>query len=102
MKIEVTINIRSSEEHPPVPLPPVPEIQPQQSNTSKLEKLLPPVLNSADIQRFLRIGKSQVYELLNSGAFHVTRVGRRMLISRSVFIEWLEGRSEDNEGKRKR
>nr|WP_036669845.1 helix-turn-helix domain-containing protein [Paenibacillus sp. HW567] len=67
---------------------------------TRTENLLPPVLSPADIQKFLGIGENQVYLLLNSGVFHAARVGRRLFVSRAVFIEWLEGRSEDREVKR--
>ncbi|AIQ63886.1 hypothetical protein PSTEL_13125 [Paenibacillus stellifer] len=69
---------------------------------TRTEELLPPVLSPADIQKFLGIGQRQVYELLNSEDFHAARVGRRLFVSRAVFIEWLEGRSEDKEVKRRR
>ncbi|WP_342439965.1 helix-turn-helix domain-containing protein [Paenibacillus sp. FSL L8-0436] len=95
MKIEVTVHIRPPWEPPSIPAEPPQLVRPQQLNITKTEELLPPVLSPADIQKFLGIGQKQSYELLNSDAFHVSRVGRRMLVSRAVFIEWLEGRSED-------
>jgi hypothetical protein len=98
MKIEVTVNIRPPGD--PAPKPAL-DVSPPLDIT-RTEELLPPVLSPADIQKFLGIGQRQVYELLNSAAFHVVKVGRRMVVSRVVFIEWLEGRSEDNEGKRRR
>lgn len=52
---------------------------------------LPAVLAAKDIQKILRIGERQTYELLNSGAFHVVRVGPRIKVSKSVFLDWLEG-----------
>lgn len=55
---------------------------------------LPPVLEVADVQKFLKIGKNQAYELCNSGQFHVVKVGRSIKISREVFINWLNGKEE--------
>ncbi|MGG4498004.1 helix-turn-helix domain-containing protein [Brevibacillus reuszeri] len=52
---------------------------------------LPDVLEVQDIQRFLSIGRVQAYELVNSGAFHVVKIGRRIKVSKDVFIRWLEG-----------
>ncbi|AKG34653.1 helix-turn-helix domain-containing protein [Paenibacillus durus] len=66
------------------------------------EELLPPVLSATDIQKFLGIGQRQVYELLNSEDLHAARVGRRLFVSRAVFIEWLEGKTEESEVKRER
>lgn len=105
IKIEVTVNFKRNEsmglEGSPAPvicneLPPL-----VRANITKTEELLPPVLSPADIQKFLGIGKKQSYELLNSNQFHVTRVGRRILVSRPVFIEWLEGTRDDLEVKRR-
>ncbi|ASA21279.1 helix-turn-helix domain-containing protein [Paenibacillus donghaensis] len=69
---------------------------------TRTEKLLPPVLSPADIQKFLGIGENKAYELLASSQFHVARVGRRLFVSRTVFIEWLEGKSEAKEVNRRK
>ncbi|HHW36240.1 MAG TPA: helix-turn-helix domain-containing protein [Bacillales bacterium] len=50
-----------------------------------------PVLDVEDIQSYLGIGKRQAYELANSGQMHVVRIGRRIKISREVFLQWLNG-----------
>nr|WP_281869965.1 helix-turn-helix domain-containing protein [Brevibacillus parabrevis] len=39
----------------------------------------------------LGIGTVQTYELLNSGEFHVVRIGRSYRISKRVFLNWLKG-----------
>lgn len=52
---------------------------------------LPPVLDVKDIQQLMRIGRVQAYELVNSGQFHVVKIGKRIKVSREVFIKWLEG-----------
>lgn len=59
-------------------------------DSTEKEKL-PPVLEVSDIQRYLKIGRNQAYELCNSGQFHVVRIGRLIKISRDVFIKWLDG-----------
>ena len=56
----------------------------------------PQVLNVSDIQNILEIGRKQAYELVNSGKFHVVRIGNRIKISKAVFINWLEGKNEEN------
>jgi Helix-turn-helix domain len=51
----------------------------------------PDVLNVSDIQKILGIGRRQAYELVNSGVFHVVKIGRRIKVSKKIFIKWLEG-----------
>lgn len=55
---------------------------------------LPEVMTVADIQKFLGIGKVQAYELVKSKKFHVVNVGRRIIISRDVFLKWFDGIDE--------
>ncbi|MED1947200.1 MULTISPECIES: helix-turn-helix domain-containing protein [Brevibacillus] len=54
-------------------------------------KDFPSVLSVADIQEILGIGRRQAYELVNSGQFHVARAGRRIMVSKSIFMAWLKG-----------
>lgn len=51
----------------------------------------PDVLNVTDVQEILGIGRKQAYELVNSGSFHVTKIGKRSKISKKVLIDWIEG-----------
>jgi hypothetical protein len=52
---------------------------------------LPDVLEVKHIQGFLRIGRSQAYQLAKTGAFHTVTVGKRILIPKKSFMEWFEG-----------
>jgi len=52
---------------------------------------IPEVLKVVDVQEILKIGKSQAYDLVASGQFHCIKFGRRWLIPKQGFIEWLEG-----------
>lgn len=52
---------------------------------------LPDVLEAEDIKKFLNIGINQTYDLCNSGQFHVIRIGRRIRVSKQVFLNWFEG-----------
>ncbi|WP_408895105.1 helix-turn-helix domain-containing protein [Paenibacillus taichungensis] len=61
---------------------------------TRTEEFHPPVLTPKDIQNFLGISKSKTYEFLNSGELHVARAGRTIYVSRVVFLEWLEGKSD--------
>ncbi|WP_338076102.1 helix-turn-helix domain-containing protein [Brevibacillus parabrevis] len=49
------------------------------------------VLTPKDIQSILGIAHVTTYDLLNSGEFHVVRIGRSYRISKRVFLKWLKG-----------
>ncbi len=49
------------------------------------------VYTVAEIQKLLGIGKNQAYELVNSGAFPVKTVGKKLIISKVGFQNWLNG-----------
>lgn len=51
----------------------------------------PSVLTVTDIQEILGIGRRQAYELVNSGEFHIAKAGRRIMVSKTVFLKWLKG-----------
>lgn len=51
----------------------------------------PEILNVADIQEILSIGRKQAYELTHSGKFHVINVGKRIKVSKNVLKSWIEG-----------
>lgn len=54
----------------------------------------PTALDVSDIQNILGIGRRQAYELVNSGQFHIVRIGKRIKVSRDVFFNWLNGGEE--------
>lgn len=51
----------------------------------------PQTLSVSDIQALLGIGRKQAYELVHSNQFHIVKVGKRIKVSKNVFIKWLEG-----------
>jgi excisionase family DNA binding protein len=53
----------------------------------------PDVMDVTHIQEILGIGRRQAYKLVHSGKFHTVRVGSRIKIAKSVFLNWLEGES---------
>jgi excisionase family DNA binding protein len=57
---------------------------------------LPAVLKVQDIQEVMGISKVTAYELANSEGFPVLRVGKRLLIPKTAFVQWMEA----NTGKR--
>lgn len=50
------------------------------------------VLQVSDIQQILGIGRRQAYELVNSGQFHVIRVGKSIRVHKLVFYNWMNGK----------
>jgi hypothetical protein len=58
----------------------------------------PEILSVTDIKKILGVGRVQAYELANSDQFHTVRVGKRILISKEVFQNWLMGGSDRKEG----
>lgn len=58
---------------------------------------LPEVLVVKHIQKFLGIGRPQSYQLVNSNAFPVRKVGGRILIPKKTFLEWFFSRSKDED-----
>lgn len=48
-------------------------------------------LSVEEVRKILRIGRKQAYELVNSDAFRIVRIGRSIRIPKKSFVEWLEG-----------
>ncbi|WP_236575984.1 helix-turn-helix domain-containing protein [Paenibacillus sp. USDA918EY] len=53
---------------------------------------LPDVLTPTDIQQILRIGRNQTYDLIKSGQINYVKAGRKLLIPKSSFVNWLDGK----------
>lgn len=51
----------------------------------------PDILNVTDIQEILGIGRRQAYELVATNQFHTVRIGKRIKIFKSTFMNWLYG-----------
>lgn len=49
------------------------------------------VYSVKDIQAILGIGKNQAYQLLDKGLFNVVSVGKRRMVSKDSFNNWLNG-----------
>ncbi|MFP7295819.1 helix-turn-helix domain-containing protein [Neobacillus niacini] len=62
------------------------------------KQLLPPILDVADVKEYLGIGLRQTYELVNSGAFKIVRINRRIKIPRNSFFEWVHGEIQSPDG----
>ncbi|GIO33676.1 hypothetical protein J2TS6_48170 [Paenibacillus albilobatus] len=59
---------------------------------------LPEVLEVADIQKFLDIGRNQAYDLCNSGQFYTLRIGRSIKIPKQPFVNWFLGTESKKQG----
>ena len=51
------------------------------------------VLTVQDVARILRIGKNYTYDLIRSGRIPAMKLGRRLLIPKTVLIDFLESES---------
>jgi predicted DNA-binding transcriptional regulator AlpA len=51
------------------------------------------MLGVKDVMKLMGIGRDRAYELMNSKQFHVIKVGRRLIVHKDVFTNWLKGQS---------
>lgn len=54
------------------------------------------LLTAEDVQKYLGIGKSRLYELMNDKSFPCFREGRRWLIPKKKFLEYIDRRCNAN------
>ena len=54
---------------------------------------LPIILNANAIAQTLGISRAGAYELMNSEGFPTLRIGKRMMVSKEHFIQWIERRA---------
>jgi len=54
---------------------------------------LPIMLNANTIAQTLGISRAGAYELMHSDGFPTLRIGKRMMVSKEHFIEWIEQHS---------
>lgn len=54
---------------------------------------LPLFLNANDLSSAIGIAPSSCYELMHEKDFPSIRIGKRLVVSRDKFIEWVEKRS---------
>lgn len=59
----------------------------------------PDVLSVSDVQNILRIGRKQVYKLIENGDLFAVRPGKSFLISKRTLVKYLNGeKPERNKG----
>ena len=54
---------------------------------------LPIMLNADNIAQTLGISRAGAYELMHSEGFPTLRIGKRMMVSKDRFIQWIERNS---------
>ena len=51
---------------------------------------IPLALSAEDVSRVLGISKYNAYTLMRSDGFPMVRMGRRMLVQKKAFLEWID------------
>ena len=51
---------------------------------------LPLMLNAEDIQAVMNISRAGAYQLMHRDDFPTITIGKRMVVPRDKFLEWLE------------
>ena len=51
---------------------------------------LPLMLNAEDIQAVMNISRAMAYQLMHRADFPTIVIGKRMVVPRDKFLEWLE------------
>ena len=54
---------------------------------------LPCMLNADKIARYLEISRAGAYELMHSEGFPLIRIGKRMIVPRDKFLEWVDNQT---------
>ena len=51
---------------------------------------LPITMNAKDVAGYLHVSLTCAYEVMNSKEFPAIKIGRRVLVTKDRFLEWLE------------
>ena len=51
---------------------------------------LPLMLNAEDVQAVMNISRAGAYQLMHRADFPVIMIGKRMVVPRDKFLEWVE------------
>ena len=51
---------------------------------------LPLMLNAEDVQAVMNISRAGAYQLMHRAAFPTILIGKRMVVTRDKFLEWVE------------
>ena len=58
---------------------------------------LPMVLSALDVANALRISRAGAYDLLRSESFPTLKIGRRVVVSKEAFIQWIKENSRESD-----
>ena len=50
------------------------------------------MLDVKDVMAITGLGRAKAYELMKSGEFHVVKIGRKNLVHKEVFENYLKGK----------
>ena len=70
------------------------ETKMNQKQYHSLEEL-PLMMNMAEVAAVLGISRAGAYKLAHNEAFPAFQIGRRIVVSREKFLNWLNGQSEE-------
>lgn len=51
---------------------------------------LPLAMNAKDVAGYLNVSLTCAYNLMNSQNFPTIKIGKRLIVTKSKFLEWLE------------
>ena len=54
---------------------------------------LPCMLNANDIKEYMRISRTQAYEQMHAEGFPLIRIGKRMIVPRDKFLQWVDNQT---------
>ena len=57
------------------------------------DEQLPCMLNAKDVEGYMRISRAGAYELMHSEGFPLIRIGKRMIVPRDKFLEWVDNQT---------
>ena len=56
---------------------------------------LPLMMNMTDVAAVLGISRAGAYKIAHDSRFHAFQIGKRIVVSREKFLEWLDRRCEE-------
>ena len=54
---------------------------------------LPCMLSAKDVERYMRISRAEAYQQMHSEGFPLIRIGKRMIVPRDKFLEWVDNQT---------
>ena len=57
------------------------------------DEQLPCMLNAKDVEGYMRISRAEAYEQMHSEGFPLIRIGKRMIVPRDKFLEWVDNQT---------